>query len=36
MTGKKGKSGTIDVKALLTGDEEFLRALMRTVLAESF
>ena len=27
MTEKKGKSGTIDVKALLAGDEEFLRAL---------
>jgi hypothetical protein len=25
MTEKKGKSGTIDVKALLAGDEEFLR-----------
>ena len=34
MTGKKVKSGTIDVKALLAGDEEFLRALMRTALEE--
>ena len=32
MTSKKVKSGTIDVKALLTGDEEFLRALVRTAL----
>ena len=34
MTGKQVKSGTIDVKALLAGDEEFLRALMRTALQE--
>jgi transposase-like protein len=34
MTDRKGKSGTIDVKALLTGDEEFLRALVRTALQE--
>ena len=34
MTERKGKSGTIDVKALLAGDEEFLRALMRTALQE--
>jgi len=34
MTERKGKSGTIDVKALLTGDEEFLRALVRTALEE--
>ena len=34
MTGKKVKSGTIDVKALLAGDEEFLRALVRTALEE--
>ena len=34
MTDKKVKSGTIDVKALLTGDEEFLRALVRTALQE--
>jgi transposase-like protein len=36
MTGRKGKSGTIDIKALLAGDEEFLRALMRTALQEVF
>ena len=30
MTERKGKSGTIDVKALLAGDEEFLRTLVRT------
>jgi hypothetical protein len=29
MTGKQVKSGIIDVKALLAGDEEFLRALVR-------
>src|SRR5215472_12799021 len=29
MTKGPGKSGTIDVKALLAGDEEFLRALVR-------
>jgi hypothetical protein len=34
MTARKGKSGTIDVKALLAGDEEFLRALVRTALQE--
>ena len=34
MTDKKIKSGTIDVKALLAGDEEFLRALVRTALQE--
>ena len=34
MTDRKGKSGTIDVKALLAGDEEFLRALVRTALEE--
>ena len=34
MTDKKIKSGTIDVKALLPGDEEFLRALVRTALQE--
>src|SRR5262249_1401195 len=33
-TEKKRKSGTIDVKALLAGDEEFLRALVRTALEE--
>ena len=34
MTKRQGKSGTIDVKALLTEDEEFLRALVRTALQE--
>ena len=34
MTVKKVRPGTIDVKALLAGDEEFLRALMRTALEE--
>jgi len=34
MTDRKVKSGTIDVKALLAGDEEFLRALVRTALQE--
>src|ERR1700739_2918382 len=34
MTKKQGKSGTIDVKALLSEDEEFLRALVRTALQE--
>ena len=34
MTERKGKSGTIDVKALLAGDEEFLRALVRAALQE--
>ena len=34
MTERKGKSGTIEVKALLAGDEEFLRALVRTALQE--
>ena len=34
MTKRQGKSGTIDVKALLAGDEEVLRALMRTALPE--
>ena len=33
-TKRQGKSGTIDVKALLAGDEEFLRALVRTALQE--
>ena len=31
MTKRQGKSGTIDVKALLK-DEEFLRALVRVAL----
>ena len=34
MTERKGKSGPIDVKAVLRGDEEFLRALVRTALQE--
>ena len=34
MTERKSKSGTIDVKALLAEDEEFLRALVRTALEE--
>jgi transposase-like protein len=34
MTERQGKSGTIDVKALLAGDEEFLRALVQTALQE--
>jgi putative transposase len=34
MTKRQGKSGTIDVKALLRADEEFLRALVRTALQE--
>src|SRR6266851_4537217 len=34
ITKRQGKSGTIDVKALLAGDEEFLRALVRTALQE--
>ena len=34
MTERNGKSGTIDVKALLAGDEEFLGALVRTALQE--
>ncbi len=32
MTKRQGKSGTVDVKALLGEDEEFLRALVRTAL----
>src|ERR1700744_4654976 len=34
MTKRQGKSGTIEVKALLREDEEFLRALVRTALQE--
>jgi len=34
MTKRQGKSGTIDVKALLAKDEEFLRALVRAALQE--
>jgi hypothetical protein len=31
---RQGKSGTIDIKALVREDEEFLRALVRTALQE--
>jgi putative transposase len=34
MTKRQGESGTIDVKALLAEDEEFLRALVRAALQE--
>src|ERR1700726_4665423 len=34
MTKRQVKSGTIDVKAILAEDEEFLRALVRTALQE--
>src|SRR5437763_16320421 len=34
MTKRQGKSRSIDVKALLAADEEFLRALVRTALQE--
>jgi transposase-like protein len=34
MTKRQGKSGTIDVKALMAEDDEFLRALVRTALQE--
>src|ERR1700738_172385 len=34
MTKRQGKSGRIDVKALMAEDEEFLRALLRTALQE--
>jgi transposase-like protein len=34
MTKRQGKSRTIDVKAVLAEDEEFLRALVRTALQE--
>ena len=34
MTKRQGRAGTIDVKALLAEDEEFLRALVRTALQE--
>jgi putative transposase len=34
MTKRQGKSGTIDVNALLREDEEFLRALVRPALQE--
>jgi hypothetical protein len=32
MTKRQDKSGTIEVKAVLAEDEEFLRALVRTAL----
>jgi len=35
MTKKQGKSGTIDVKALVAEDEEFLRALVRAAYKRS-
>jgi putative transposase len=34
MTKKQGKSGTIDVKAILAEDDKFMRALVRTALQE--
>src|SRR5947208_14395461 len=34
MTKKQGKSGAIDVKAVLAEDEEFLRGLVRAALQE--
>src|SRR5690348_7353605 len=34
MTKKQGKSGTIDVKAILAEDDEFMRALVRMALQE--
>src|SRR5256714_5263102 len=34
MTKRQGKSGTIDVKALVAEDEEFLRTLVRAALQE--
>jgi transposase-like protein len=34
MTKRQGRSGTIDVKAVLAADEAFLRALVRTALQE--
>ena len=34
MTKRQGKFGTIDIKALLKEDEEFLRALVWTALQE--
>src|SRR5690348_11028824 len=34
MTKRQGKSGTIDIKAILAEDEEFLRALVRMALQE--
>ena len=34
MTEKKGKTGTVDVKALLAGDDAFIRTVVRTALQE--
>ena len=34
MTKRQGKPGTIDIKAVLAEDEEFLRALVRMALQE--
>ena len=34
MTKRQSKSGTIDIKAVLAEDEEFLRALVRTAIEE--
>ena len=34
MTKRQGKSGTIDIKAALAEDEEFLRALVGMALQE--
>ena len=34
MTKRQGKSGTIDIKAVLAEDEEFLRGLLRMALQE--
>ena len=34
MTKRQSKSGTIDIKAVLAEDEEFLRALVRMALQE--
>ena len=34
MTKRQGKSGTINVKAVVAEDEEFLRALVRAALQE--
>ena len=31
MTAKQGKSGVIDVKALLEGETDYLRAMVRAV-----
>jgi hypothetical protein len=34
MTEKKGKAGGINVKALLAGDDAFIRAVVRAALQE--